>query len=233
MKTSKSRFLLFLFTIILSAGACTSKQEEAKVVVTGSATAEVAPDAVRWRLSIRSESEDSEALAKKHANRLEKLLAYLKGEGIAKKDIRTKRMSLSENWNYQHGKRFKQGYVANSSVEFTSDIDSYTKHWKALSADEGVSISSSNFELKDKIKVEKQTRTQALIAAKLKASAMAKALGVSIGKPIYIEDLSWGDDVIQPMPEVRMMSAKSPAQDIVSPGTMKVRMRVKVAFEIK
>src|SRR5690606_19606517 len=118
--------LVLLFFAMVTSSHVLAGREVPKVSVVASAMQAVEPDQVRWQLALRSEGKDSARLAQEHADKLASLLAFLKEQGIAEKAIQTEQMRLSENWNYQNGKRFKQGYVANSALSFVSDIPAYT-----------------------------------------------------------------------------------------------------------
>jgi len=204
------------------------------ISVEGSAVKEVSPDIVIWQLSLRSEGKKSDELAIAHAKKLSALLAYLNKQGIKKDKIQTQHMQLSENWNYENDKRFKQGYFASSSISFVSDIKSYGELWTGLATQTDVSVEGSHFDLANRIPVQVEARTLALKAAKEKAESMASVLGVKIGAPMYIEDQSYTDDVREPYQEKAMMMRSSDAgAAIVSPGKLDVRMRVKVIFALQ
>lgn len=224
-------FMLVVAMLLLNQLACTS-QEPGRVSVVGTAVEEVDADQVRWHLSLRSEGEKSDVLAEKHAQKLSQLLAYLKQEALAEKHIKTEQMHLSENWNYENGKRFRQGYVANTGLVFVSSLEAYTSLWKGLARFDGLSIDGTHFELSNQLEQQQRVRNEALLVAQKKARAMANTLGADIGKPLYIEDLNWGDDVHVPQTEMKMMSRNS-SPDIVAPGKLEIRMRVKVDFEIR
>ncbi len=225
--------------LFFSASAHAYEAETPRVSVSGSAVTEVDPDTTQWRVSLRTEGKDAAKLSKEHAKRLDNLLLYLKQQNIKKSKIKTQYMNLSENWDYRNGKRVKKGYVASSSLSFPSDIKSYTQLWTGLSAQPGLSVNGSYFILEDPIPVQQQTRIKALKAAQQKAKVMAEALGARLGKPILIEDLSYTDDVRSSQPMAMKMQrsfsadAEMASPEIVSPGKLDIRMRVKVAFELK
>jgi len=139
------------------------------ISVSGNAVKEVSPDIVVWSLSLRSEGKKPDDLAMQHANRLSGLLSYLNQQGIKKDKVQTQHMQLSENWNYNNGKRFKQGYFASSSISFTSSIVVYAELWKGLASQDGVSVSGSQFDIENRIPIQVEARNSALQAAKEKA----------------------------------------------------------------
>lgn len=226
------------FALLLSLPYLANAHEDysqASISVDGSAVKEVKPDVVVWHLSLRSEGKKPDELAAQHAKKLSELLTYLNKQSIKKDKIQTEHMQLSENWNYDNGKRFKQGYFASSSLSFQSDIKSYTTLWTGLATQEGVSVNGSYFDISNRIPIQVEARNLALKAAQEKAESMAKALGATIGKPLFIEDQSYTDDVREPQQEKMLMrmSSADMSQDIVAPGKLDVRMRVRVVFALE
>ena len=211
----------------------TRSLDRPNISVQGNSIIEVEPDIVVWSLSLRSEGKETDALASVHAKKLQDLLGYLKKQGIALDKIQTQRMQLSENWNYEHGKRFKQGYFASSLVSFESEIQAYTVLWKGLAVLDSVSVNGSRFSIENKMPFEKEARILALKAAKEKAIVMAEALDMKVAKPLIIEDNSYTTDVRQPQMEMMRSAKMSDSSPIVAPGTLDVRMQVRVVFEIE
>gem|GEM_PF-1923287 len=234
--------LLFSFFTFYFGALHASEMETPKISVTGSAVTLVDPDITSWNVSIRSEGKTAEAVTQLHTQRLKKLLDFLKNKGIKKDKIKTQRMSLSEDWHYVNNKRKKEGYVAHGSVNFPSDIDSYLALWAGLSSVDGININSTHFTLQNPLPVQKTTRIEALKVAKTKAKTMVEALNAHLGKPLLIEDLSHSDDVRIAAPQSRSLKSQSrmmadsmslDSNDVVSPGKLEIRMRVKVVFEIE
>ena len=210
--------------------AFAGEKQQPQISVYGSAVSEVLADQVFWAISIRSEGKKVSELANTHAERIKKVLAYLQNQKIKKEHIQTQQMNLSENWNYNSGKRIKEGYVANTQIRFRSDdLKQYAELWSGLAELEGISIEGTHFDTSKRISIQNETRNLALKAAKQKAQNMAAALDVKIGKAILIEELDMHEDVrMQPMMmESKMMGA---SDAIVAPGQLEVRMQVRVIF---
>lgn len=231
-------FNKIIFALVILIPSVVSAHEELlrpSISVEGSAVKEVSPDRVIWQLSLRSEGKKTDELAVQHAKKLSALLDYLNKQGIKKDKIQTDYMQFSENWNYDNGKRFKQGYFASSSLSFQSDIKSYTTLWTGLATQDGVSVNGSSFDIENRIPIQVEVRNLALKAAKEKAESMTKVLGVKMGKPLFIEDQSYTDDVREPQQEKMLMrmSSADTGGEIVAPGQLEVRMRVRVIFALE
>jgi len=217
-----------LFSVFLQA----DNSQIPQISVYGSAVSEVLPDQVYWNISVRSEGKKVSELANLHAERIKKVLAYLQNQKIKKEHTQTRQMNLTENWNYNSGKRIKEGYVANTQIQFRSDdLKQYSSLWSGLAELEGISIEATHFDSSKRLSIQSETRTLALKTAKQKAQNMAAALDARIGKPILIEEFEIHDDVrMQPMMESKMMAA---SDAIVAPGQLEIRMQVRVIFALE
>jgi uncharacterized protein len=225
--------LLAMFSLsMISSAVFAEENKQPQISVYGSAVSEVVPDQVYWHISIRSEGKKVSELANSHAEKIKKVLAYLQNQKIKKEHTQTRQMNLTENWNYNTGKRVKEGYVANTQIQFRSDdLKQYSSLWSGLSELEGISIEMTHFDSSKRLSIQSETRTLALKAARQKAQNMAAALDVKIGKPILIEEFEMHDDVrIQPMMESKMMAANDA---IVAPGQLEIRMQVRVVFALE
>jgi uncharacterized protein YggE len=203
------------------------------IAVQGYAVKEASPDIVEWSLLLRSEGKETNTLASVHAKKLQNLLSYLKKEGIESEKIQTQQMQFSENWNYENGKRFKQGYFASSSVNFESHMKSYSTLWKGLAGLESVSVNGSHFSIVNKLSLQKEARVLALMAAKEKAVLMAGALDMKVGKPLVIEDQTYTVDARHPQMEMMRSAKFEDSSPIVAPGKIDVSAQVGVVFEIE
>ena len=75
------------------------------VVAYGTATVEVSPNQMRWRLNVRNMDPTSMGAAKSHETTVAAVLDFLKQSKIAEGTIQTSRMQLGENWDYSRSER--------------------------------------------------------------------------------------------------------------------------------
>jgi len=205
------------------------------ITVTGTAFTEVVPDQMVWQLRVQNKGPELEGVASAHHELVGSVLALLKNDGIEEKETRTSRMTFGENRVYRQGTQYKEGYIASTSVTFTStDLDAYSKMWMKLAGFEGVEVLGVGYDLADRITVQDETRREALRAAQRKAADLADVLGATLGGPLHIVEQGSG---IRPLPtysnKAMMMEADAgggaPAQ---APGQITIRMGIEAVFRL-
>ncbi|WP_196139220.1 SIMPL domain-containing protein [Aliikangiella sp. G2MR2-5] len=232
--TARSIYSFVLFYIFISANySHANALNVPHVSVQGFAKDSVKPDQLTWRLSIKNEARESQAVAIAHNNSVANVLAILKKHGIEKKNIQTTHMQLSENKSYRNNQWIKEGYFASSQINFKlEDLDKYKMLWNALALFPEVSMNGFSYAHSKMDDLKADLREKALINARDKARLMAKALDMSIGKPIVIEEVG-----ASPVPfrAERMMSAapQMKSDDNISPGTIDYSMSVNVVFSLQ
>jgi len=212
------------------------------VTVYGTATREVVPNQMVWHMTVRNTNSSAEAAAKEHARSVSALLALLKHEKIEPKAIQTSRMMLGENLVQRNQSMVKDGYYASTDISFTDgDFDNYAALWIGLSSQKHATINSVTFDHTERIRLQNETRTEAVLAAKHKAETMAATVGAAIGDPLLIEEelgtsVGWGDsrsrgfhpsNVVLPAQETGDTRAQ------LAPGSIPIRIRIKAVFELQ
>jgi len=236
MKTTLTMFALLLGSITNWAG----ELDVPHVSVFGTAVIEVVPDEMHWTLFVKTQGPEIASVAETHDRKVAGVIAFLKERSIDEKKIQTSRITLSENWVYKDRDRVLDGYIASTTVVFESNkLDQYRDLWIGVANLMDVSVNSVEFDTSERIKHQNNSRLQAVRAAKDKAIALAKALDSNVGKPLVI------DEVMAPALDYsgqggpanfRMAFTESamaaPDASSISPGTISVRTRVNVKFQI-
>jgi uncharacterized protein YggE len=209
------------------------------VSVTGSAITEVQPDRMLWNVRIQSKSPSLEGVAKSHTKSMEQILQFLKMKRhkVEQESMQTSAMSFRENWTYKKHTNVKDGYVASTNITFlTTDMNVYKDIWMGLSKWKEVSINGVQYQNSKQLELQKETRIKALLAAKEKAEVLAHTAGVQLGKPLMIEDNSYGHDVVHKTnlrrKESMALDASLNSSGAIAPGKISIQMRVKVRFEL-
>ena len=227
-------FLGFLFVLspLVLAGEGTAIPY---VSVQGKAEKNVEPDELVWYLSIRNQALETDQVAKKHAALLDKVIKYLKKEGIPPKDIQTTRMQLSENKEYRQNRWIKHGFFASSSVTFKlKNLEKYFSLWQGLAAYSEVSMNGFNYQYSKSQQLESELQKEALLAAKQKAQTMANVLGMKIGEPLSISETETDTRPIRITgSRVDRFAESAPSAASVSAGTIKISKQVYVTFALE
>ena len=228
-----------LGSLALAAALPAGENQLPHVTVFGTATTEVTPDQTVWRLTVQNKGAKLAAVAEEHTKITQQVLGLLKQSGIKEADVQTSRMEFGENWEYRNQSRIKEGYFAATHVCFrTSNLAAYKPIWLGLAEISGVTVDGVYYDHSKRIAYQNDTRRKALNLAKEKAAELAKTLGSEIGEPLAIEEdlsVSEGWQQLSTSNAVnRSYQDRSDAPDGagLAPGTIPIRMRVKVTFRL-
>lgn len=228
----KTVFILFV-AIISSLGSQAQQVNQVPMVmVTGEGIVKVVPDEVIIKSRIEHQGDDAVEVKRKNDLVVDKVIKYLKSEGIPEKNMKTDYVSLNKNYNY-NDKTYN--YSANQSISIKlEDLKKYEKLMSGLleaglNRIDGIEFKSSEIE-----KHKSLARNKAVLDAQRKAKEYAAALNQSIGKAISISENQV--NYFPPMYRgAEMMKASSDAteQQTLAPGEMEVSATVTVGFELK
>jgi uncharacterized protein YggE len=203
-----------------------------RIEVTGTANVKVVPDLMKWSLTVKADDDDVRSAKTKVDNSVEEILQILKDKNIDFKDIQTGGIKIMKNYDY-YGKKLKEFSVSNDIWFTLNDISRYEEFASALILVENVFINNTMLDYSKAIETRQQARTDALLAAKLKAEQMADVLGEAIGKPLLIQEASM---TYYPNP-FNSSTYESTYQNYsssstFSEGTIDISARVRVIFEL-
>jgi hypothetical protein len=205
------------------------------IVVTGTAVTQVPPNEMKWRLQIETKGPEVEAVAKEHLQNVASLLQFLRSQDIAERELQSSRMQLRENWEYRVSSRMRDGYIASTDVVFTSKkLDAYGALWISIAQQKNVSVTGVEFETSDRIRLQEETRLDALRAARTKAEKMAAELGARLGETLTIEEIEpeWFNPAAN-RANLATNSGNSAGQnEDIAIGTIAIRQKVRIVFRL-
>ncbi len=228
----KTAFIFFV-AIISSLGLQAQQVNQVPMVmVTGEGIVKVVPDQVTIKSRIEHEGDDAAEVKRKNDVVVDKVIKYLKSEGIPEKNIQTDYISLNKNYNYNEK---TYSYAANQSISIKlEDLKKYEKIMSGL-LDAGLNrIDGIQFKSSEIEKHKSEARKIAVLDAQRKAKEYTAPLNQSIGKAISISENEV--NYFPPMYRgMEMMKASSDAgeQQTLAPGEMEVSAKVTVGFELK
>lgn len=181
------------------------------IVTTGTAEIFVDPDQVSISLNVEKNSMDLQKAKSENDAAVEKIIAETKKFGIEPKDVKTRRISVDMLYEYIQGKDEKvldeygdevgrkvfKGYEVSKSIEvLLRDVSKFEAFYSALLETGLTEINSVTFSTSKIREFKDQARTEAMKAAKEKASAMAGAVDQRIGKAVRIIEGTVGSNYI-------------------------------------
>jgi uncharacterized protein YggE len=206
------------------------------VTVFGTAVTQAKPDLLRWYLTVSDKGTELPAVSEVHTSHTAAVLRLLGEKAIRPEETQTSGMRFSEGREYRDNSWVKDGYVATTQISFTMrNPADYREVWLELARLAGVSVDSVTWDVSNRIEVQDGTRLEALRSAKAKAEQMAAALNGKVSEPIAIEEVLTED----PWAARSMMSnslqegsREDEGGDVISPGAVTIRIRVRVVFHL-
>lgn len=200
------------------------------ISVSGEGTVKVVPDNVELKVRVENEGKSAAAVKKLNDALIDKVLKFCKEMKIDAKDVKTEYLNLNKNYDYQT-KEYK--YVANQALSINlKDLSKYEALSQGLldagvNRIDGVSFDASNIE-----ELQSQARVKAVENARKKAEEYARALGKSVGEPVYLSES--GQPEPMPLPRMSMMKADAAgSNESIAVGEMSIKATVNVGFELK
>ena len=204
-----------------SAGAARSG-----ITVTGSATAKSVPDQASFTFGVETTGASAADAISANAQKMRGVIAALRRLGIDRADIRTTEVSVYPRSDTS-GRI--SGYSAGNSV--TVKVRPIARAGRAVDAvtAAGVNeVSGPSFDRSDRDALYRSALANALAAARAKATALANAAGVSLGRVTRIDE---GEGVPTPVPFYAARAAGADTTPI-EPGTEEVRATITVTFAV-
>ena len=197
------------------------------VTSTGSAVLEATADTAVWSLTLTARDTTAADAAKRVANALPKVRAYFVEAGLSEAQFTVGSLnswSASEN-----GQQFTEASlsftVRSKTVQQIADLNAKVMDLLAIAPNVNINTSPPSYYISTLDELRPQVQEAAVKDAKQRAEVMAKALDVSLGKPIIIRSSS----ITVTPPDV--IEGEAGGYDL-STIEKRVRAVVSVSFEV-
>lgn len=226
--------LAFLATPVIAGDADTPLRV---ITVTGKGEATAAPDMATITTGVSTQATAAADALAINNKAMAKLLAVLKKQGIAKKDVQTANFSVSPIYKRDDKGRTLpevEAYrVVNQVRVIVRNLESLGKVLDGLVSAGSNRISGIQFGVDDPSGILNQARSQAIRNAKERAEVYAQAAGVKVGAVIQISEQSINPP--QPVQLGRRMDfAFAKASSVpVATGEQTFRVQIHVMYELK
>lgn len=228
--------------VLLAAAAAAAAQERPEpphVTVAGEAEMNIAPDEVRFDVTLQHFGKELKTAKMQTDEKLKGLIALAKKHGVAESDTQTDYVKVEPRFKGNDDSKSFLGYWVRKDLVFT--LRDVTRAEGLLSEllDFGVwRINSISFQTSQMRKYRDQARALAMKAAQEKAAALAGAVGQKIGRAITIEEEA------PPRPGSGLPNLSSNtvsfergdttnSEGTLALGLIKVSARVTVKFELQ
>ncbi len=217
------------------------------ISVSGTGEVFAVPDRATFSVTVREEAKDVTAAQDQATKKANDIIAYLKGAGVAEKDIKTVNYSVNPKYEYSQGtctqyscppsKQTLVGFEVYQTLEVKVQDPKKAGELLTGVGGKGASeVSGLSFTIEDEDKLRSDAREEAIADAKAKAEQLASQLGVSVVRVVgFYEDAGgypvpmaygMGGDALS----VRNEKAAAPELPV---GENKILSSVNITYEIR
>lgn len=223
---------LLMFASVIMYGQ-DQKQPVPQINVSGEGKIKVTPDIGVISIGVENQGKDAAEVKKANDIVIDKLLKYIKANGIPSTDFQTSNVSLYKNYDYE---KKKYNYNANQTVTITlKDLKKYDAFMMevmdtGVTTIHGVEFKSSKMET-----YEAEARKKAMLNAKQKALDYVSVLNQKVGKAILITDNSqtyYPQPMFKGAMRAEAMDANTP-RETLAVGEIEIVSNVQVAFVLE
>lgn len=205
--------------------------------VNGTGKVSVVPDIALLRLGIESQEASVAVAQAQAAQAMDKVLAALKANGVAEKDIQTQYFSIQRvtRWDERKGQEIVLGYRVTNVV--TAKLREVRKAGAIIDAvaeagGDLTRIDSIGFSVDDPSAYYVEARQKAMADAGAKARQLAELAGVKLGKPTYIaESAQFPGPIYRPGVFEKVAGAPM-AETPISAGEMEIMLNVQLVYAV-
>lgn len=196
------------------------------------------PDVANVSIGVFTTGAEVPTVQKQNTEQMNKIVAAMKALGVKDEDIQTSNYNVYPEYDYRDGQQALRGYRVSQDVAIKVRDLGKIGDVLAKAGELGSNqIYGVNFNVDDKTDLEKQARDEAIADAKAKAEALAKQLGVRIGKVVSFSENGGSYPVPLMYDAYATKEAASgiggaPSPDIQS-GSFDVTKNVSITFEIQ
>lgn len=224
-------------TTLLAAPVLANDDFPPAISVTGEATVSAPPDQAQIDAGVTTDAKTAREAAEANNVTMGKVLAALKGAGIAEKDYQTSRLALSPQFANRGPSSSTNappsiiGYHASNRVTIRlHDVSKVASVIDVLVGAGANDIGGLNFSVSQASKLLDEAREKAIADARRKAEIYAKAAGVTLGAPLNIAEVG---SAPVPVFRAKMATAGFAAPTPVAQGEETLTVNVSVSWAIK
>ena len=204
------------------------------ITVVGEGQVSAPPDIAVVYIGVQVSDPDPKIATAKATDDMNSLLAALKGEGIAEKDIQTSYYSVYVDRPYSpQGTPGEPVYQVSNNVQVTiRDLDKVTDILGVAIEAGANNINSVDFRLSDTGQLQSQARVKAVENAKAKAEELAKLNGVGVGEVVSISEVIDNGAYFASEQSYAVAGLGGGGAGPISPGDVNVTSQLQITYAI-
>ena len=205
--------------------------------VSGEGEVQAVPDIAIINLGVQAQAPSVAEAQAQAQTAMDAVMAALKANGIAEKDIQTTDYNVWQQTRWNNEKEEEQviGYQVSNTVrvKVRKVADAGTVLDAAVAAGgDLIRVQGIYFEVDDPSSFYEQARAKAMADAKSKAEQLADLAGVKLGKPTFITSSHYSPVVYRGM-EMAMADSAGSVPTPITPGETTITATVQIAYAIE
>ncbi|MCS7183894.1 MAG: SIMPL domain-containing protein [Patescibacteria group bacterium] len=230
---------LFLFIVIFFWFVYkypTSDKFSRTFTVTGEGKVEVVPNIAEIRIGLITQGSELSKIENENTQKINRIIKFLKEQGIEEKDIKTENYSVNPVYDYQKSPYQIVAYSINQNIVVKVRDLKKVGNILQRSVNYGAnSVSGPNFIIDDQEIYLEKAREKAIKNAQEKAKKIAKIAGFRLGK---IVNISESQQLPSPIPIFsqagyggeRIMNKEEPT---IQAGSQELKVQINIIYEIR
>jgi uncharacterized protein len=210
------------------------KTDSPIVTLTVSGTAETRPDRAMISAGVQTKAVSAADAMAQNAKQMQGVIAALKAQGIAEKDMHSASITLGQDYDYSDGKApVLKGYTADNSVSVKIvNIAKLGSILDALAKAGATNINGPNFTVEDDSAISESARTKAMAKASNLSAFYAKNAGYARARLVSISEAQdfGGTQYTQGVMRAAADSGSTPP---VEPGQVSKTINITVKYRLE
>lgn len=202
------------------------------IEVNGEGKVAAVPDVARISVGLLSEGRDVASVQRQNTEKMNRLIAAVKELGVADRDIQTTNYSIYPKYDYIDGRSIISGYTVSQNAQVkVRDLTKVGAIFVKVGEVGANQVSGPDFTIDDPSAVRDEARRKAIADAQEKAEALARQLGVELGRVVGFSESSAG----VPIPlfdYARGLGGAEAAPPKIEAGELDITSNVSIIYEL-
>ncbi len=229
--------ILLIAMVAFAMISCTSAQSLVRTIeVSGAGEVTLEPDIATFSIQVSEKGETTKEAQQEANGKMSVLLAVLRANGIAEKDLKTTAITLRPSYIWVENKQVLEAQVAAQSLSVTvRDLTKLGSVIDELATVSNISLNSIVLDKEDKREGMAEARRLAVANARTKADLYAQESGTVVSNVVTISEYSTASNPYNPRMKVMAMASEA-AYDMateIPAGTLTLTATLSVVFEMR